>query len=81
MQEGRESALVTEWIEEGSRKKVLDALRDALLSLLRTRFPGAVNQEIVDTITSQPSQKLLSDWITQTGSVSSIEDFVAYLRR
>jgi hypothetical protein len=59
----------------------LIALREAVLALLRARFPGLVSSEIVATINAQPSADLLTDWNTQAGTVLTIDDFRAYLRR
>jgi hypothetical protein len=76
-----ESPIVNEWIAEAANLRELDTWREAVLDVLKRRFPNQVPPELAETINGQPGLDLLKDWHGQAAVVGTIEDFRAYLRR
>jgi hypothetical protein len=72
-----QSPIVNEWIEATT----LGSTRDLLVRFVRGRWPGALSQETLTTITEQPSLEILGDWVDQAATAQTIEEFDAYLRR
>jgi hypothetical protein len=75
-----ESPILNEWIEQASAERELRTLRKAVVDVLNRRFPGQVPADLVDTIKSQPSSDLLSEWLIEAAALS-LDEFRAYLRR
>jgi hypothetical protein len=71
-----ESPIVNEWMEQS---RLLEA-REMLLLFLRSRFPNAVPEDVIELIKSQPSHAILRDWGKQAGTLS-IDQFRDYVRR
>jgi hypothetical protein len=76
-----ESQVVNRWIEKAVQEAELNKARTFLLRALEQRFPGAVSQDVIETINTQPSLPLLEDWFNVALRANSIEEFVAVLRR
>jgi hypothetical protein len=76
-----ESQLAHEWTADARREGVFTGKREFLLGALRRRFPGPVPQEVVELINQQDSAELLQDWFFAALDASSLEEFLAVLRR
>jgi hypothetical protein len=72
-----ESDFVNELVEEFR----LSDFREALLRVIRGRFPQAVTTDVERTIADQPSLALLREWLDAAGTARTAEDFLAALRR
>jgi len=76
-----ESQVVNNWIEKGRSEAKLEDARAFLVRALRRRFGEALPSEVLETINAQPSTQMLEDWFDAALSVTSLQDFVAVLRR
>lgn len=76
-----ESQVVNGWIAKGREQAELKDARDFLIRLLRGRFGGAVPDDVLNTINMQPSPQMLKDWFDAAVTVSSMQEFIAVLRR
>jgi hypothetical protein len=76
-----ESQLVQEWTADARREGGLVMGREFLLGFLKKRFPDSVPAEVVGLINQQDSADLLRDWFFAAVDASSLEEFLAVLRR
>jgi hypothetical protein len=76
-----ESQLVWEWTADARRETELATRREMLLTTLTERFPEPLPQEVADLIARQDSTELLRDWFRAALRASSLEEFLAVLRR
>jgi hypothetical protein len=71
-----ESQVANRWRAQGE----LTRSREALLELLRSRFPEAVSAEVVQLIEQQQDLSLLKSWFSTALRVSSFAQFVEALK-
>ncbi len=76
-----ESQVVNRWIGETEVKATLAAFRLALIRILCSRFGEPIPDEVLETINTQPSATLLVDWIDAASLATTLQDFIAVLRR
>jgi hypothetical protein len=76
-----ESQLVWEWTADARREAEVTTRREDLLLALKERFPDLLSEEAVGVINQQESIELLRDWFRAALRASSLEEFLAVLRR
>lgn len=73
-----ESAVVNEILEQGRMQEA----REALLRVIRLRFPEMLTPDVERTIADQPNYPLMKIWFnTVCDPTKSADDFLALLRR
>jgi hypothetical protein len=76
-----ESQLVWEWTADARREAELTTRREVLLMTLKERFQAPIPEEVTILINQQESIELLRDWFRAALRASSLDEFVAVLRR
>lgn len=76
-----ESPVVLEWQNAAREAERIENHRNFLRRVLERRFGSPIAPEILAVIKAQPSAPLLLDWFDAAVSATSIEDFLAVVRR
>jgi hypothetical protein len=76
-----ESQLFKQWTTEARREERLQTRREDILRTLKRRFSSALSDEITAAINRQDSDEMLNDWFDAALDASSLEAFLAVLRR
>ena len=73
----KDSAVVAGWIAEGEAKGEAKGQRNALLQLLRLRFPTELREDLMDAVKAESDLAKLSQWFTAAAKADSLKDFRA----
>lgn len=76
-----ESPVVLEWQNAAREVERIENHRSFLRRVLERRFGSPITPEILAVIKAQPSVPLLLDWFDAAMSATSIEEFLAVVRR
>jgi hypothetical protein len=76
----RESQVIMEWIREGKEAGLLEATRDALLTMLEVRFQLQVPADIKLAIEGTNDRTTLSRWIKAALTVPTLDAFRAAMK-
>jgi len=76
-----ESEVVNEWIRQGMVKGKLEVQRECLLTVLTSRFPGAVTDDLMRRINEEDDMPLLDDWFRAALRASTFEQFLNVLKK
>ncbi len=72
-----ESPVVNRWMDSAR----LEEGKENLLRVLRRRFPGNLSADVESCIHCQPNLNLLHEWLDAASEDSSLDEFVAILKR
>jgi hypothetical protein len=75
-----ESQVVKEWISQGEARGELKRQRRNLLDLVRQKFP-TVSPEVVKGINDQESMPVLEDWFHAAVGATTLDEFLAVLKK
>jgi hypothetical protein len=70
-----------DFVNELMEERTLSNFREALVRVIKGRFPAAVTPDVEFAIAHQPSLTLLREWLDAAGTAHTADDFLAVLRR